>query len=263
MRWYTTSGRMITHMKRKVAATAAALSLTLTVSAGVYAASNLQEIKALLNNKIGIVVNGQAYTPKDGNGKTLAPITYNGITYLPVRSIGEALNTAVTYDAATSRVIIGDAAAPAVSSGGSSAGTPADSVKRPKSLPADFPLPADAKIYDLIEGSATGKPSATFSYRTKQSLETLGNTYKDYFVQKGATSKSEEVSASAFSIIDAGSTFSVTLDGAPGTGSNQGFNVVQVIWSGSKRQGSSAARPLCICWLTRDNTECIIELSNN
>lgn len=171
-------------MKRKVAATAAALSLTLTVSAGVYAASNLQEIKALLNNKIGIVVNGQAYTPKDGNGKTLAPITYNGITYLPVRSIGEALNTAVTYDASTSRVIIGDAAAPAVSSGGSSTGTPADSVKRPKSLPADFPLPADAKIFDLIEGSATGKPSATFSYRTKQSLETLGNTYKDYFVQK-------------------------------------------------------------------------------
>lgn len=96
----------------------------------------------------------------------------------------------------------------------------------------DFPLPADAKIFDLIEGSATGKPSATFSYRTKQSLETLGNTYKDYFVQKGATSKSEEVSASAFSIIDAGSTFSVTLDGAPGTGSHQGFNVVQVIWSG-------------------------------
>lgn len=126
-------------MKRKVAATAAALSLTLTVSAGVYAASNLQEIKALLNNKIGIVVNGQAYTPKDGNGKTLAPITYNGITYLPVRSIGEALNTAVTYDASTSRVIIGDAAAPAVSSGGSSTGTPADSVKRPKSLPHGFP----------------------------------------------------------------------------------------------------------------------------
>ncbi|MFD2880245.1 stalk domain-containing protein [Paenibacillus rhizoplanae] len=171
--------------------------------------------------------------PKTATAKTLAPITYNGITYLPVRSIGEALNTAVTYDAATSRVIIGDAAAPAVSSGGSSAGTPADSVKRPKSLPADFPLPADAKIFDLIEGSATGTPSATFSYRTKQSLETLGNTYKDYFVQKKEQPpKTEEVSASAFSIIDVGSKFAVTLDGAPGTGSNQGFNVVQVIWSG-------------------------------
>ncbi|NQX45946.1 hypothetical protein HQN87_11445 [Paenibacillus tritici] len=219
-------------MKKKVAATAALLGLTLTASAGVYAASNLQEIKALLNHKLGIVVNGQVYTPKDGNGKTLAPITYNGTTYLPVRSIGEALNTSVTYDAKTSRVIIGDSASSGGSSGTPSTGTSAETVKRPKSLPADFPLPADAKIFDLIEGSATGKPSATFSYLTKQGLEPLGNTYKEYFVQKGATSKSEEVSASAFSIIDAGSTFAVTLDGAPGTGSSQGYNVVHVIWSG-------------------------------
>ncbi|WP_340025363.1 stalk domain-containing protein [Paenibacillus sp. FSL K6-1096] len=220
-------------MKRKVTATAAALGLTLAVSAGAYAAGGLQQIKAALNNKIGIVVNGQAYTPKDGNGKTLAPITYNGITYLPVRSIGEALNTPVTYDAATSKVIIGGgSASTGTSTGGTSAGTATEAVKRPKSLPADFPLPADAKIYDLIEGSATGKPSATFSYTTKQGLEALGNTYKDYFAQKGATSKSEEVSAAAFQIIDSGSTFAVTLDGAPGTGSRQGFNVVQVIWSG-------------------------------
>ncbi|WP_238652096.1 stalk domain-containing protein [Paenibacillus piscarius] len=222
-------------MKRKVAVTAAALGLTLAVSAGAYAAGGLQQIKAALNNKIGIVVNGQAYTPKDGNGKTLAPITYNGITYLPVRSIGEALNTPVTYDAATSKVIIGGGSASTGApsgSGGTSAGTNAEAVKRPKSLPADFPLPADAKIYDLIEGSATGKPSATFSYTTKLGLEALGNMYKDYFAQKGATSKSEEVSAAAFQIIDSGSTFAVTVDGAPGTGSRQGFNVIQVIWSG-------------------------------
>lgn len=216
-------------MKKKVTAAAILLGVTLTASAGVYAASNLQDIRASLNHKLAIVVNGQAYTPKDGNGKTLAPITYNGITYLPVRSIGEALNTSVTYDAGSSRVIIGGSASAGTSS---SAGAAAESVQRPKSLPSDFPLPSDAKIFNLIEGTATGTPSATFSYRTKQDLEKLGNTYKEYFVQKGATARSEEVSASGFSIIDAGSTFAVTLDAAPGTGSNQGYNIVDVIWSG-------------------------------
>lgn len=215
-------------MKKKVTAAAIALGVALTASAGVYAAGNLQEIRASLNYKLGIIVNGQVYTMKDGNGKTLAPITYNGTTYLPVRSISEALNTSVTYDAANSRVVIGGSASP-----GTSSPEPAEvSVQRPKSLPSDFPLPSDAKVFNLIEGSATGTPNATFSYLTKQDLETLGNTYKEYFVRKGATAKSEEISAAAFSIIDAGSTFSVTLEAYLGTGSYGGYNIVNVIWSG-------------------------------
>ncbi|WP_172253815.1 stalk domain-containing protein [Saccharibacillus deserti] len=222
-------------MKKKITAAVLTLGLTLTASAGVYAGANLQEIRASLNNGLSLVVNGKAYTAKDGNGKTLAPITYNGTTYLPVRSIGEALNTPVTYDAKNSRVVIGGSA-----SGGSTGGTPStpstgsSSVQRPQTLPSDFPLPSDAKIFDLVEGVAggTGTPSATFRYTTKQDLLSLGNTYKQYFVKKGATSKSEEVSASAFSIVDAGGSFSVTLDGKPGTGTSKGYNVVDVVWSG-------------------------------
>ncbi|MDO3408236.1 stalk domain-containing protein [Saccharibacillus sp. CPCC 101409] len=214
-------------MKKKLAVTAIALGMTLTASAGVYAGSNLQDIRASLNYGLGIVVNGKAYTPKDGNGKTLAPITYNGTTYLPVRSVGEALGTSVTYDAKNSKVLIGGSSS---SGGTTSPGT--STVQRPQNLPADFPLPSDAKVYDVIEGSAAGQKSVTFSYLTKQDLESLGNTYKQYFAKKGATSKSEQVSASSFTIIDAGSAFSVTLDGAPGTGSNKGYNRIDVIWSG-------------------------------
>ncbi|MCQ4086465.1 stalk domain-containing protein [Saccharibacillus sp. JS10] len=214
-------------MKKKLTAAAIGVALTLTASAGVYAGANIKEIRASLNYGLGIVVNGKTYAPKDGNGKTLAPITYNGTTYLPVRSIGEALNTSVTYDAKNSRVVIGGSASSG-STGGSS------SVQRPSSIPADFPLTSDAKVFDLIQGSsgATGKPSATFSYTTKQSLLTLGNTYKQYFAKKGATSKFEEVSASSITIIDSSGTFSVTIDGKPGTGSRKGFNVVDVVWSG-------------------------------
>lgn len=224
-------------MKKKLTAVALGAVLTLTASAGVYAGANLQEIRASLNNGLGIVVNGSAYTPKDGNGKTLAPITYKGTTYLPVRSIGEALNTSVTYDAKNSRVVIGGATSGSTGSNTTTPTTPStgsSSVQRPTTIPSDFPLPSDAKVYDLVEGVAggTGTPSATFKYTTKQDLLSLGNQYKEYFAKKGATSKSEEVSASAISIVDAGGSFAVTIDAKPGTGSNKGFNVVDIVWSG-------------------------------
>ncbi|OWA34108.1 hypothetical protein B9G55_17430 [Saccharibacillus sp. O16] len=219
-------------MKKKIIAAAVAAALTLTASAGVYAGANLKEIRATLNSGLSLVVNGKTYTPKDANGKTLAPITYNGTTYLPVRSIGEALNTSVNYDAANSRVVIGGAAASGNSGNTGSPSPSSTSVKRPSLLPQDFPLPSDAKIFDVVQGTTTGKPAVTFSYLTKQNLETLGNQYKQYFEKKGASSKSEEVSASAFTIVDSSSTFNVSLTTSPGTGSSQGYTVVEVIWSG-------------------------------
>lgn len=223
-------------MKKKLTAVAIGVTLTLTASAGVYAGTNLQQIKASLNNGLGIVVNGSTYTPKDANGKTLAPITYNGTTYLPVRAIGEALNTSVTYDSARSQVVIGSGTSSSTNGNTSTPSTESSSVKRPTAIPSDFPLPSDAKIFDLIEGvaSGTGNASATFKYTTKQDLLSLGNTYKEYFAKKGATSKSEEVSASAISIVDTNSSFSVTIDAKPGTGNTQGFNVVDIVWSGKQ-----------------------------
>ncbi|RPK24273.1 stalk domain-containing protein [Paenibacillus xylanexedens] len=52
-------------------------------------------------------MNGATVTAKDANGKTVLPITYNGTTYLPVRAVGSLLGTEITYDSATSSVLIG------------------------------------------------------------------------------------------------------------------------------------------------------------
>lgn len=223
-------------MKKKLAIAAVVAGMGITGATGVYAGTNLQQIKAALNYGLGIEVNGQAYTPKDTNGKTLAPITYNGTTYLPVRAIGEALHTPIAYDAAASKVKIGSAGASSgsssTSSGSASTSSSITNAQRPQHIPADFPIPTDAKVFDVIESSKDGVKSVVFSYLTKQSLEQLGNSYKQYFISKGATKQYEEIQSDAFTVIDSGSSFSVTATGQPGTGEKQGFNEVNIIWQG-------------------------------
>lgn len=71
----------------------------------------MQKISAYLNHSIGFKVNGAAYTPVDGNGKTLSPITYNDTTYLPVRALADALKVPVTFNASTNQVILGSGTA--------------------------------------------------------------------------------------------------------------------------------------------------------
>ncbi|GAB6991938.1 stalk domain-containing protein [Paenibacillus pini] len=83
------------------------LGMTLTGVSGVYAGTNLQKITAYLNHNIGIQVNGSTYTPTDGKGNKLAPITYKDTTYLPVRAVADALKVPVSYDAASHQVNIG------------------------------------------------------------------------------------------------------------------------------------------------------------
>lgn len=68
------------------------------------AASNIENIKATINNALKITLNGQEYTAKDESGKVLRPIVYNGVIYLPARSIAEAAGLKVNYNTATSTV---------------------------------------------------------------------------------------------------------------------------------------------------------------
>ncbi|MDT0121022.1 stalk domain-containing protein [Paenibacillus sp. RRE4] len=96
------------NMKKSVA-TMMVLGMTLTGAAGVYAGTQLEKISAYLNHGIGFNVDGAAYSPTDGNGKKLAPITYNNSTYLPVRALADALHVPVTYDGVNKQVIIGEA----------------------------------------------------------------------------------------------------------------------------------------------------------
>lgn len=76
-------------------------------SAGVYAGSTQQEIKAVLDYEIKIKLNGQDFTPMSG-GNIVPPIIYQGSTYLPVRAVAEAVNLAVDYDGNSRTVWLGE-----------------------------------------------------------------------------------------------------------------------------------------------------------
>lgn len=94
-------------MKKKVVLGLMVGTLTLGIGTGALAATGLEPIKSYLNSKITLKMNGATVTAKDANGKTVLPITYNGTTYLPVRAVGSLLGTEITYDSATSSVLIG------------------------------------------------------------------------------------------------------------------------------------------------------------
>jgi hypothetical protein len=81
-------------------------------TAGVVAAPAVQTITASLANDFKFTLNGEAWTPKDADGSTMAPIVYNDRTYLPARAIAEALGITVGWDADTRTVILGEAPAP-------------------------------------------------------------------------------------------------------------------------------------------------------
>ncbi|CAM4482126.1 hypothetical protein [Paenibacillus typhae] len=225
-------------MNRKWLIAAVAAGMALTGSAGVYAGAKLQEIKAYLNNSIGVVVDGTPYWLRDGNGKTLRPITYEGLTYLPVRSVAEALDVPITYDAVNYKVRIGtgaDAGASAGSGSGSGSGTaaPVESTVRPVNLPQDFPIPSDAIIATTLDTDADGVKKAAFSYSTQESLETMGFVYSEYAKIKRLDNASQTVLATTVKITGRlGGTSPVSITGKPST-ARPGFNIFTITWSES------------------------------
>ncbi len=76
--------------------------------AGVIAAENDLNIKAVLSNSIKLKLNGQDWTPQDpATGTYYKPIVYNGRSYLPVRAVVEAVGLPVDYDSAANTIWIG------------------------------------------------------------------------------------------------------------------------------------------------------------
>ena len=57
-------------------------------------------------NGINITINGEAFTPKDANGKAVDVFLYNGTTYVPIRAIGQAFDKEFEWDGATRTVKI-------------------------------------------------------------------------------------------------------------------------------------------------------------
>lgn len=80
-------------------------SVLLATSA--YAGATYQKISAELRPDIKVISNGETQSFKDGNGKSISPITYNGTVYLPVRGVSNVFNSPITWDSKTTSVIIG------------------------------------------------------------------------------------------------------------------------------------------------------------
>ena len=79
------------------------LAATLSIT---FAAPVERTITALFSN-IKIYIDGELYTPKDANGKTVEPFVYNDTTYLPVRAVATAFDKAVEWDGDTQSIYIG------------------------------------------------------------------------------------------------------------------------------------------------------------
>ncbi|WP_419891304.1 stalk domain-containing protein [Paenibacillus xylanexedens] len=218
---------------------AGVFGMVLTGSAGVYAGTQLETIKAYLNHGLAIEVNGQKFTPTGDQGKKLAPITYQGSTYLPVRSIADALKTEVKYDSQNNKVSIGSSS----SSGGStstgnsgstspSTGTNSQAVGvKSKYLPADFPLPKDAKATSLIESNVDGdSKKVVLTYTTKETLLTVGTSYKDYYQTKNLSQNSQDIQEDGFSIVGReDGKYAVTITGSV-SATNKDLNEITVVW---------------------------------
>lgn len=72
----------------------------------------------------------------------------------------------------------------------------ADSVeKRPTYLPTDFPIPDDAVISTSHQEENKGKKSVLLIFTTKGSMETLSQTYKQYFDAKSLTDAGSTINA--------------------------------------------------------------------
>ncbi|RAW13910.1 hypothetical protein DC345_17315 [Paenibacillus taichungensis] len=211
--------------------TAGVFGMVLTGSAGVYAGTQLETIKAYLNHGLGIEVNGQKFTPTGDKGKNLASITYQGSTYLPVRSIADALNTEITYDSKTNKVSIGSTSNSGSTSTASTDKNNQAEIVKAKYLPADLPLPTDAKIISLIESSVDGgKNKIIFTYTTKETLLTVCTSYKGYYQNKNLTQYSQDVQGEGFNVIARKEgKFAVSITGSIST-TDKDVNEITIVW---------------------------------
>jgi len=92
--------------KTKYMAIGLLISLSLALTSTAIAATTTRTLQATFSG-IKLIVDGNAVTPRDGNGNVVEPFIVDGTTYLPVRAIGEALGKEVSWDGATNTVYIG------------------------------------------------------------------------------------------------------------------------------------------------------------
>ncbi len=92
-------------MKRKILIICSLICVVLIASAAVFGSSLSKQVEIFFRN-IKITIDGEEITPVDEDGDAVEPFIYNGTTYLPMRAVAEALGKNVTWDDATSTVVI-------------------------------------------------------------------------------------------------------------------------------------------------------------
>lgn len=228
--------------KRKWIVAACVAGTALVGSTGVYAGANLQSISAYLNNGLSIQVNGSAYTPT-ANGQTLAPITYQGTTYLPVRSIADALQVGVTYNATANQVVINSTPASnnvnettnsnsPISPANNAPITMTTQVFPTKYLPTAIPFPSDAHATSVNETLAgDGEKQSFIIYTTQEDLVTLGNAYQSYFLGQGLNETNSIIQSDSLSIVgEVEGSYGISIQGNP-LPNQPNYNQINFTWT--------------------------------
>jgi hypothetical protein len=197
-------------MKRKWIAAGAAAIFLVSSSAGVYAGSQLQEIKAYLDSGMKFKMDGKPFQPLNDKGAVMAPITYNNSTYLPVRAISNALGVAVTYDSASHTVILGEKTEGVAIAGGFN-----DHLRTKDPDLTGY----NGKDYkDVFFNNLSGNRSASFMLYPKGNYQKLylqvaaiGQDIEEFFVQDSDTDVKLEIDSVMVS--DGLKTFEIDISG--------------------------------------------------
>jgi len=166
-----------------------------------------------------------------------------GTTYLPVRSIADALQVGVKYDATANQVIINstpttNATNGAISTNSSSTAVSNTPIKMTtavfatKYLPDDLPLPSDAHATSVNEDLAgSGEKQSFVIYTTQEDLVTLGNAYQSYFQEQGLNETNSIIESDSLSIVgEVEGSYGISIQGNP-LPNQPNYNQVNITWT--------------------------------
>lgn len=93
-------------MKNRLITFAAGMLTALVLTAAALPTLASDGAFTLTAHPVSIEVNGQAFVPRDANGKAVDVFTVNGTTYVPLRAIAETLGFEASYDSGRNLVSI-------------------------------------------------------------------------------------------------------------------------------------------------------------
>lgn len=93
-------------MKKKLVLLLSALLIFILGIAVGASDSKKQYIKAVIDNTLKVVINGETFSVKDSDGTEIKPIIYNNRTYLPLRSVSEICNFSIDWDSKSNTIIL-------------------------------------------------------------------------------------------------------------------------------------------------------------